>query len=284
MAQATLSRDGTSVTLDLIETGGTPVISADLGKPNLNEQPSGALEPRHIDQFAGTESYTLLGRFVGSNAYTKAITLGELIKSNMAGNDLVLDVDLDEIPSNVTVAPAPTEESVNMAYVPGNKNRVDVEMQLTRYGELQGSYDLAEQQETTPTTTGTGPIQISDGVNTVDLTRGIEVSRSVGRPNSTVRTQRNTQFPAYVDNAKAAYDAFELNLEFGDNTLSKIADLRPMFNTRLRRESLTLDFNGLYGYGSFSVIPTGGQAIRHTRQAGEQGIVLVPTINLRRVL
>ena len=284
MATATLERGGTTVSLELIETGGTPVASVDLGKPNLNIQPNGALDPRHIDQFANTESYTLLGRFEGNTAYDDAIALCDLIKSNVAGDETLLNVDMPEFDTDIPVAPAAgQEESVSLNYPPGQKDMVEVDLGLTRYGQLQGSYTIPEQQANTPTATGTGPIQLSDGTTTVSMSRDISVSRSVGRPNSTIRTERNTQYPAFIDNGKAAYDAFELSFEFGENTGTTIQDLRDLANTRLQRDSLTLDFNGLYGMGAFSVVPAGGQALRHTRVAGEQGIQLVPTLNLRVV-
>jgi len=61
--------------------------------------------------------------------------------------------------------------------------------------------------------------------------------------------------------------------------LKTIADT--IFKQRLGRDGITLDFNGLYGYGSFNVLPTGSAPIRYQRLAGRTGQVTLPTIDLR---
>jgi hypothetical protein len=61
--------------------------------------------------------------------------------------------------------------------------------------------------------------------------------------------------------------------------LQTIAD--NIFKQSLGRDGITLDFNGLYGYGSFDVLPTGSAPIRYQRLAGRTGQVTLPTIDLR---
>jgi len=48
--------------------------------------------------------------------------------------------------------------------------------------------------------------------------------------------------------------------------------------------SLTLDFQGLFGLGSFNVIPDGSQAFRYQRVAGQKDVENAPTLSLRRVI
>jgi len=81
---------------------------------------------------------------------------------------------------------------------------------------------------------------------------------------------------------KSAYDAFELSFQSSDpsGTIKNITD---MFRKQLARDSLTLDFNGVYGMGAMNVVPDGSQALRHARQTAIEGHGLIPTVSLRRV-
>lgn len=280
MAEATLSRGSTSVTLPLIETGGSPVCSVDFGKPNLEIQNSGLLSPRHIDQWSGLEQYTLLGRFTDSSAYSDAITLMDLIKSHSGGTPLLLNINMPEFDTDIEVAPAAgQEEAVSIAYNPGRRNHVEVDLGLTRVDSTVGD---GTQNASTPTASGTGPIQLSYAGTTIDLSKDVVVERAVGRPNSTVRRAPSTH-PRYIDKRKAAYDAFELSLQFTESTVSKVTQLADMFNEQLGRRPMELSFNGLYGMGTFDVVPQGSGALRHSRVSGEQGTAMIPTISLRRV-
>lgn len=282
MVDATLSRGSTSVSIPLLDSGGAPVIGVDHGKPNLEIQRTGSLNPRHIDQYSGLESYTLLGRFTSSTAYQDVITLADLIKSNSNGNDLELSIPLPEFNNPMIVAPAAgQQEAVSLEYLPGRRDWVDVDIGLTRVNQTLGGGD---QPATTPTASGTGPIELSYQGTSVALDREVTVSRAVGRPQSTVRRSSSSTHPNYYDKFKTAHDAFELAFETGPGNLSKITDLVSMFNTQLGRKSLTLNFNGLYGMGSMNVVPAGSGALRHLRPAGEQGTKLVPKISLRRVI
>lgn len=279
MATATLSRSGTSVTLPLLEEGaGAPVAAVDVGKPNAGANSKGTLDPRWKDHWSQLRTYTLRGRLTASNAYDTAITLADLLKSGGAGNPLELSVGLPEYPRSVDVAPAPQQDqALSLAYDPGNTDWVDVQLTLVRVGVTVGTGD---QQASTPTAVGSGPIELSDGTDTVAFTRDVSVERTIGRPNSVVR-QRPAAHPLFQDKRRRAYDAFELEAEFGDP--STAATLRDMVAQRLGTDSLTLDFNGLYGLGSMAVVPEGSQALRLVRPSAEQGTVVVPTLTLRRV-
>lgn len=282
MVDATLSRDGTSVDIPLVDSSsGTPLISKDLGKPNLDLQETGDINPRHIDQWSGNEQYTLLGRFTGSNAYQDARTLFSLIKSNSNGNDLTLDIPLSDFDDQIIVAPAATQdESLSMSFVPGHKDWVEVDLATTRVSQTLGG---ADQPANIPTAAGSGPIQISDGSTTVDLVNDIEVSWACGRPNSSIRRRPTGKYPRYYDKHKTSAESFELSCRFTDSAVSMTNDIVGMFGQQLGRQSLTLDFNGVYGLGEFNVIPDGSQALRHTRESGRKGTTMIPTVNLRRV-
>lgn len=282
MVDVTLKRGGTSVTIPVLDNAsGTPLISKDIGKPHQNIRDSGVLNPIHDDFWSGLEQYTILGQLTSSSAYTDAITLADLIRSNSDGTPLDLDIPLNDFDDTIKVAPAAgQEQSVTIAYQPGRRDWVDIDLALTRIDP--GSVQGYTQNASTPTTSGTGPIQITDGSTTVDLTEGVQVDRSCGRPNSTIRRNQGS-FPRFIDNHKAATDVFEIQLEFTSNAVSNINDIVSVFSQQLGRDSLTLDFQGEFGLGAFNVVPDGSRALRHTRPSGEQATNLVPTVALRRV-
>jgi hypothetical protein len=205
----------------------------------------------------------------------------DLIKSNSNGNKLTLNIGMSEFDTDINVVPAAgQDESVSIAYNPGWKNYVEVDASLTRVSEVVSG---ASQSASTPTTSGSGPIQIKKGGTSVDLTNDVTVSRSVGRPQSVVRKVPGDPNPQYIDKHKTAYDAFELSFEITSSTVSTVNNIIDLFSQKLRTESLTLDFQGLFGMGSFSVVPIGSGALRTQRVSGEQGTNNVPTIQLRRV-
>lgn len=283
MATATLTRGGTTVELVLLESGGSPLVSVDAGKPTLQVHNTGALEPRTQDQFASLETYNVIGRFVSDTAYTDAINLCDMLKSHSQGDSLFLNIDMPEFDTDIQVAPAAGQDAaVSVAYNPGRRNWVDVDIGLTRISELQAGSVGSEQDATTPTTTGSGPIQLSYAGTTVDLETDIAVERQVGRPRSDTRGEVPFKYPVYQDKQKTAHESFTLSLEFVQDNVTKVQNLVDMFTSQLGRNSMTLDFNGLYGMGAFNVVSDGSSALRHVRSAGEQGVTSVPTINLLR--
>lgn len=277
----TLSRGGTSVALPIDASGGTPLISVDYGKPSLDIRGSGVLNPRHNDQWSGLEQYTLIGRFTSSSAYSNAVSLADLIKSNSDGTPLDVDIPLGDFDDSIKAAPAADQDgALVLSYPPGRRDSVEVDLSLTRVDpDRVNGYT---QDASTPTAAGSGPIQLGDGSTTVDLTEGVTVSRSVGRPNATVRRTQQ-EYPRLTDTHKAAADSFELAFEFTDNAVSTINSLVGVFRQQLGRDSLTLDFQGVFGLGAFNVVPAGASGLRHSRVAGEEGVTLVPSVALRRV-
>lgn len=279
-ATATLERGATSVTIPLlVESGGTPITS-DVGKPNLSLWESGVLNPRFNDQWSGLEQISIQGQYLSDADYSTAIDLADLVKSCSGGDPLTLSTTLPTWPDEMEVAPAAQQDAaLSLSYNSGERGIVTVSLSLTRVSNTQGS---VAQQATTPAASGTGPIQLSGGTTTIDLTTDVSVTRSVGRPNSVVKRSMDA-YPRYIDKPKAATDTFELSAVYTDNNVTQLLDAKDLIAQRLGRSPLTLDFNGLFGLGAFDVAPDGSQAFRHASPAGFEGVSRVPTIQLRRV-
>ena len=289
--EATITHNGLdeSLTFPIMEESGSPLFSVDIGKPELNIYENGELQPRFLDTRSLIENYSITSQLTGPNAYSNAIQLADIIKSRTGDNGtLTVELNGTNIPdayptTPTTVAPAAEQErALELTYSPGRKNVVDVELQLTRVGNVNGN---ANQEASTPTNTeANGPITVSGSGTSVNLFEDIAITRTVGRPNSAIRgTTRD--YPNYTDQRKTAYDAFDIGFQLYENGPAKVVDIsRDILGAPLGRDSLTLDFQGLFGLGSFNVIPDGSQAFRYQRIAGQKDIENVPTISLRRVI
>jgi hypothetical protein len=285
--QLDLIRGDRTVTLPLLDAGGTPLFSVDFGKPNANiRNGGGSLNPRVQDQYSGNINYTLVGRFSPdsgvSDPYSEAQSLAEIIKEDPF-DDMFLDVSqFNEFADNaITVSPtAGGEGALSLSYPPGHRNYVDFQVQLTEYAERQGS---PGRSITTPTATGTGPIELKAGGNSVPITSDVQLSRTVGRPNDTIRKRSEADTPTYYPKRKVTYDMLSLQFEFTENTISNLQTVgRDIFRTRLGRSGIKIDFNGLYGYGEFTVFPEGSAPFRQQRLAGfADDKQRVPTLDLR---
>jgi len=283
---ATLSRGGTTVNVPLVQGSQSPLLSRTTGKPHLTIRTTGAADPYFNDNYSGIQSFNLVGRFAGSAAFDDAITLADMLKNHGQGNPITFNVPLDEYDSDIKVVPAGEQQrAAAFNYLPGRKDYVTVDVNLTRVSEYRGADSVdADLLSNTPTAAGSGPIQLSDGTTTVDLVKGVEIERTVGRPNSTLNRTTAAQYPAYIDNIKTAYDYFDVRVTIKDDTTAQtVRDLNGLINQRLGRSPLSLDFNGLYGMGSFDVVPEGSDAQRDVRNAGSEGVSVVPSIGLRRV-
>jgi len=285
---ATIEHNGLnqSVTFPVMQESGTPLFSVDIGKPELSTYESGELNPRFNDSRSGLENYTITAQLRGASAYSDAITLANIIKSRTGnGEELTVSLSGTDIPSAyptsaTTVAPAAEQErALELTYAPGRRNVVDVELSLTRVNNVRGN---ANQAATTPTASGSGPTQLTDGNTTVAMDKGIAITRTVGRPNSTIRSS-TSQHPNYIDHRKTAYDAFDIEFQLTDNAQTKVVNLaRNLIQPQLGVSPLTLDFRGLFGMGAFNVIPSGSQSLRYQRIAGQKSIENTPTLSLRR--
>jgi len=130
-----------------------------------------------------------------------------------------------------------------------------------------------------------GSITLSRGGNSVTLQEALDVERSVGRPNSELRTDTQEK-PKYIDKKRSASDVFKISGELVSDTAETDAQtlVEDILRPRLVRSSLTLSFdNNLFGLGTYDVVPEGGQAGRISYQTGETGIVSVSSLTLRVV-
>ena len=283
-----------SLTFPILEEAGTPLFSVDVGYPELNIYESGELEPRFNDTRSQLETYSLVSQLRGPDAYLEAIQLAEFIKTRTGGaEELTLEVSGEDIPNaypttETLVAPAAEQaRALELTYAPGRTNVVDVELQLTRINAARGE---TNQIEVTPTESvdeeegeTPGPIELRNGSSVVELSDGFSITRTVGRPNTTIRAT-TSDYPNYTDQRKTAFDGFDIEFQFVEDGPSK-ADIikNQIFQARLGRDPLVLDFNGLFDLGAFNVVPDGSQSLRVQRIAAQKSIEQLPTVSLRRV-
>jgi len=263
--------------------GGDPLVSRDFGKPHLKlfetvEQ----LDPRaQSDQWNTLENYTIATVLTSSSAYADAITLADHIKSPQAGSATTFAPNLPAYDSNISVVQqAEQEQALTLTYPPGTTDIVEVDLGLTRVGQVLGD-DFGTRAET-PTASGTGPIEVRGPNTVVELGTQIDVERTVGRPNSPLQRTIDAD-PTYIEKRKAAHDTFSLSFRAVTTPDQLVTDLLTLFRARQGRDTPTLDFNGRYGLGAFDVVLTGSAAYRRTDSAGSGDVHSVPTLDLRVV-
>jgi len=278
MAVATLSRGTTSVDIPLVEEGGEILVSSTFGKPETKvRQSGGTLNPRVQDNFSGLQGVQLAGRLFD---YQTSHDLADLIKSASL-DPLELSLPTDIYPDTLRVAPAAGQESaLTLEYPAGKRDNVNVSINLTRVGDVLG---VNEQQATTPTTTGTGPIELRIGGTTVEVpTAGLSLERTVGRPNDAIRRDLGAD-PRYEVKAKVTSDVFTFNFEAVQNAQSVLNSITDnVFREQLGRQGVTVDFNGVLGLGAIEAVPVGSAPFRQVQSAG-QDWVTVPQLELRRI-
>lgn len=280
MASVTLSRGTTSIEIPLEEEAGEQLLATTFGKPEVQVRDSGGtLNPRVQDRWSGLESYSLVGKLYD---HQTTHDLADLIKS-ASGDALTLEIPLAEYPDSVQVAPAAGQDTaLSLSYPAGQRNIIDVELSLTRVDRTNAS---TTQEASTPTASGNGPVQIRANGTTVDLPAAdLSLERTVGRPNDVVRRQSGASDPYHIAKAKPTSDVFTLSFETVADipaTLNSLTD--SMFRTRLGRQGVVLDFNGVLGLGEMDVIPVGSSPFRQVHQAGK-GWVINPVMELRRIL
>jgi hypothetical protein len=279
MTDATLSRSGTSVTFPLVKEGGEILAARSFGKPEVNVRKSGGtLNPRINDRWSGLESIQLVGKVFDP---ATAHDLADLIKSSST-DPLTVSIDAPEYPDTIRVAPAAGQAgALTLDFPAGRKGLIDVDVTLTRVGDIRG---IGGQQATTPQASGDGPVTVRLGTEDVALpTADLSLSRSVGRPNDAVRREPSVSDPRYQVKNKVAADVFSLSFETLEDipaTLNTLTDA--IFRSRLDRNGLAVDFNGVAGLGEIRAIPIGSSPFRQVRQAGRR-TVQTPTLEFRRI-
>lgn len=280
MASVTLTRDGESIDIRVVEEAGESLLSTTFGKPEVQVRNSGgSLNPRVTDEFSAMENYNLVGKLFD---HAKSHALADMVKSTKL-SPITLEIPLDEYPDSVSVVPGAGQEgALSLSYPSGKRNTVDVNLSLTRVDYVEGSI---EQQAETPTSSGSGPVQLDINGTIVDIpTAALSVERSVGRPNDVVRRQPRTSDPYCIAKPKVTSDVFTLGFDTITDipaTLNAITD--GIFRTRLGRGGVKLNFNGKLGLGEFDVIPVGSSPFRQVHSAGEDW-VRTPTLEFRRIL
>lgn len=279
MADATLTRGNTTVTLPLEEEDGEQLVSATFGKPELQVRDTGGtLDPRINDRWSSLQNFQLVGKLFD---YQTSHDLADLIKSGST-DPLELSLPSNVYDDPITVAPsAGSDTALTLSYPAGQTNIVDVTLDLTRVGPVQG---IGDQPASTPTATGSGPVQVTVNGTTVDLpTAGLSLERTIGRPNDVVRRVPQQADPRYLVKAKPATDVFTFSFETVSDipaTLNTLTD--NIFRAQLGRSGVTVDFNGLLGLGAIEAVPTGSSPFRQVHQAG-QDWVINPTLEFRRI-
>jgi hypothetical protein len=274
----TLTNGVDSVDIPLLDTGGTPLFVATFGKPHQSVKGrGGTLDPRVFDRESGLVNYNLIGRLFD---YDDAITLADLIKSFNPQNPLRLQNPLPEHPDETLVVPAAGNDSaLTLEYPFGYKDYVNVQLVLTRVDEVRGTGQVLSD---TPTSSGQGPVQIVTENRRLDISENLSVVHTVGRPNDVTRKTPVSQDPKVTMKRKVTHDAFEIAFELTDDGVSFMSKFtNDVFRQQYGRRGIGLDFNGVFGLGAFPVAPVGTQPLREIRSAGEQEVIVVPSLDLR---
>jgi hypothetical protein len=285
MVSVTISRGSTSIDIPLLESSGTPLFSTDFGKPFATvHENSGSVNPRVQDRWSAQINHTIIGRFIADNAHVKAIKLADLIKSDPNGSTLELSTPFADYPEPMRVAPQAANAScLQINYPQGYTDYVDIQLQLT---QISTSINDASRSVSTPTASGTGPIKLVSGAQTITLDTDVSVSRSVGRPNDSMTKSPNNlgnSLGRYIYKNKVTADRFSLSFQITNDIQSKLSTItNNIFRSALGRSGILLDFNGVFGLGEFRVFPEGSAPIRYQRRAGHgDGQINLPTVDLR---
>lgn len=286
MTTLTLSRGATSVDVEWLGEAPDPILVYSASKPNQEINPVSNIDPRVSDQFQNVKQFTINGYLTGANAYTDARSLaGELIKPHSGGT--ALQLDLSNIDGFGTYDVAPSQQNaVDISYPPGQRDLVPVSFSLPVVDTtIAGS--ATETTSVSSVTPGNGgSVTLSNPTNGESLTisQNLNVSRTVGRPNSTIRP--NPSSVTYIDKVRSAQDVFEVSGRVSDATAraDSVTLIEDVLGTPLGRDSLTLTFdNNLYGYESFDVVPSGAESGRMVVSASEKGLVSINGLSLRVV-
>jgi len=278
----TFNQGASSVEMPLIDEGTTPLIISDFGKPQqIIHEDMGTIDPRITDAWSTMRNINMVGKLFD---YDDAIDLADMFKSIFKDKDMTLEPNLPEYDSEIKAfAQAGNGQALSLQYDPGYRDYVQVEAGVTQYSEKIG--DHPDAVFNTPRDSGNGPVQIKVAGKTIDLGTDLQVTRTVGRPNDVFRGRPEAGFPIFVGKAKSATDRFSLTFQkLSDGVEAMNTITREIFEVPLGRNGIKLDFNGIYRMGEFSVIPEGSTSFRQTRRAGENDVIIVPSLDLRVIL
>lgn len=283
MANATLSRGGTSVDIPLLTDGNSLAAARDVGKPTVNYHDVGREDPLPADHLNAGDAFTFVGILHGPNAYSESKTLAESLIKPRATTGTPLQLDLSDLPNKSTYDVAPvTSSALTLAYVPGRVDMVGVQATLNAVDTTVGGSQNAQTHSTPDAGDG---IKLTDGTNSVTLTNDLEVVRKVGRPNGKLNP-RPADLPTYIDENDPASDVFEISGELtGPNAESDAQTVEEtLVRTRQGSDSLTLHFqSSLFGLDAYNVMPEGSQSVRTVFNTGVTGVVSIPKLALKVV-
>lgn len=283
MANAVISRGGTSVSVPLLADGDTLAVARDVGKPTVKYHDVGREDPLPADHLNAGDAFTFTGLLHGSSAYSDAKTLAESLIKARATTGTPLQLDLSALPNKGTYDVAPiTSSAITLAYAPGRTEMVGVQATLNAVEQTIGGSQTTQTHSSPDAGSG---IKLTDGVNPVTLTSDLEVVRKVGRPKGKLNP-RPADLPTYIDENAPASDTFEISGELTSGSAEADATTleEDLVRSRKGQDALTLHFqSGLFGLDAYDVMPEGSQAVRTVFKAGHKGDVEVPKLALRVV-
>lgn len=280
---ATLTRNGTSVDLDLIGEGRDLVLARDVGKPTSQTHTTGAENPRYQDYQNAQDTFVLTAFLVGSGAYSDAKTLAEdIIKPRLSS---ALTLDLSALPSRSTysVVPAPNS-ACTLSYVPGTVNIVGVQLSLPVVDRVQGGTQTAAGSSSPASGSGVRLTRSDDGTS-ITLSRDLTLTRTVSRP-SLELNPTNSELPIAIDQNEPAQDNWELSGDLVSSSANSDANTfeEDLIRPRLGDATIELEFLGnQWNLDKYTTAPTESRAIRTSLSAGQKGVMSVPTIQLQTV-
>lgn len=278
MTSVTLSRGGRSVTFNVYESGGNLHVARDIGKPKATVHRVAQRDPRIADHRSSSKAFTIVGQLVGSSAYADARTIAEdIVKPHSGGQTASLDLSSVSGLSTYDVAFV-GGNSLRLGYPPGQGQWVSLQLQAVVANHVTGG---DTQGATGSTGSGSGPLKLTDGSNSITVSSGLDVERKVGRPGAETR-HSSKEDPYVLDPVRSAADEFEISATWTTSASSKQNTLvEDIISPPRGYGTLTLDFQGLYSLGSYTVMPVDAQGARVSWSAGESGTVRIETLKLR---
>lgn len=135
-----LARGSTRIGFEIHrDGGGNLAIAVDIGKPDQKWHEVSTQTPKVRDDWSAVENIVVLGMFKGADAYSRANSLVEdLVKPHSDGEPLRLDLTQVKGWDQEVDVGVPSEDSVELDYQLGAKNRVDLRLKVPPVTETLG--------------------------------------------------------------------------------------------------------------------------------------------------
>lgn len=280
MTEITVTKGGNSVTFEIYEEPAGMLFARDIGKPEARIYRVGREAPRTTDHRAPMESYLVVGQIVGSDAHDDARVLAEdIVGSHSGGNAATLDL------SNVSGLESETvtffgEQALQLHYPPAQPDWVSLQMQASIVRDVIGGGSVPSASSST---SGSGPVTLTRGGDSITIVNNLDIERRVGLPSTTSRHDSGSD-PYAVEPNRAPMRTWEITGMWNTNAATNQNTLvETILKPQLGYGSLTLDFNGIYGLGSYEVASPFAQSARVSWSAGEEGMVWINALKLLEV-